>query len=489
MKLYLPLIAITAWIVFKVGEILYNAFFHPLSCFPGPAMARISRWWLYKQEMTGEPHLVIQELHNKYGKAVRISPNELSINDAKSNATIYGQGSKFTKARFFYRAFENHAGNLFTICDREAHLQDKRLMANSFSRANIIRHEAAITRKVDELMGSLEEYTQAGKAIPLVAAFRCLTIDTITEFCYGKPLGAMKDKTFFHRQFEAFDIATMGTPFFQHFPFLRQCLRWVSDYELPFVPGGIREMEKGAKAGLKIARSQPQKQDKGVTLFQDILTSMTEKGIHLDDKSLVAEGIVMNFAGTDTTAATLATGIYHLCRRPELYLRVQTLLREKTKEHGGRLGFLKLQSEQLLDACLKESLRLACPVGGRLPREVPRGGWEFDGHHIPAGFIVGSSPFYECYNEAVFPNAYDFRPERWLTGDITEMLNYFHPFSRGTRQCIGQNLALLEQRIAFAAFVMKFTPVEIVDKNPCQKQFFSIVFESDMAVKIKLAEE
>lgn len=120
-------------------------------------------------------------------------------------------------------------------------------------------------------------------------------------------------------------------------------------------------------------------------MFQDILASAKEKNIKLDDAHLVSEGILMNFAGTDTTAATLAIGIYNLCKRPELYLKLQNILREKTKENGERLGFLQLESEKLLDACLKESLRLACPVSGRLPREVPAGGWELDGHHIPAG--------------------------------------------------------------------------------------------------------
>jgi hypothetical protein len=137
-------------------------------------------------------------------------------------------------------------------------------MANSFSRANILRHVPKMNEKVDHLMARLTEYARAEKPIPLVAAFRCLSIDTITEFCYGQSLGALECDDFHCSQFEAFDIVTPGVPFvcvssgydpvdaqqlipgfqFQHFPFLRQMLRWVSDYELPFVPSGMREMEK-----------------------------------------------------------------------------------------------------------------------------------------------------------------------------------------------------------------------------------------------------
>lgn len=147
------------------------------------------------------------------GKVVRIGPDELSIIDQKASTTNYGQGSKFTKAKYFYRAFDNQASNLFTICEKDAHLQDKRLMSNSFSRANILRHEPMMTKKVDQLMKRLVEYAEAERPIPLVAAFRCLTIDTITEFCYGQSLNALESDEFHCSQFEAFDIVTPGVPF------------------------------------------------------------------------------------------------------------------------------------------------------------------------------------------------------------------------------------------------------------------------------------
>lgn len=47
-----------------------------------------------------------------------------------------------------------------------------------------------------------------------------------------------------------------------------------------------------------------------------------------------------------------------------------------------------------------------------------------------------------------------------------------------------RSLSLIEQRIGFAAFVMNFVPVEIVDKNPQVRQFITIVFDTDMAVKV-----
>jgi hypothetical protein len=55
------------WILWKFAEAIYNAFFHPLCKFPGPFEARLSRWWLFRQETQGFSHLVLEELHERHG--------------------------------------------------------------------------------------------------------------------------------------------------------------------------------------------------------------------------------------------------------------------------------------------------------------------------------------------------------------------------------------------------------------------------------------
>ena len=147
------------------------------------------------------------------GKVVRISPDELSIIDPKAMADIYGQGSQFLKAKYFYRAFENHAGNLFTVCEKDVHSREKRMMSNSFSRAGMLRNEGMMSIKIKKLMDRMKQYSQEGRPIPLLSAFRCLALDTITEFCYGEATGALESEDFLCAQFEAFDKQTPSVPF------------------------------------------------------------------------------------------------------------------------------------------------------------------------------------------------------------------------------------------------------------------------------------
>ena len=64
---------------------------------------------------------------------------------------------------------------------------------------------------------------------------------------------------------------------------------------------------------------------------------------------------------------------------------------------------------------------------------------------------------YINYNPAVFPNPFDFDPERW---DRIEMKTFnpytFTPFSIGARGCLGQQFALLESKIVLIKFLAKF---------------------------------
>lgn len=144
---------------------------------------------------------------------LRISPGEVSFNDMDACAVIYGQTSKFEKAEYFYRAFEDLAPNLFTIRDRQQHAQDKRLISHAFSKANIVQHQASIFDKAARLMDRIAERIRDGQTVPLFPAFRCMTLDTIAEFAFGTSTGALELEDFESDIFEAIDAATGSVPF------------------------------------------------------------------------------------------------------------------------------------------------------------------------------------------------------------------------------------------------------------------------------------
>lgn len=62
---------------------IYRLTLHPLAKFPGPRLAAVTFWCeFYHDYFCGGQYLFrIRDMHAKYGHIVRISPDELHIND------------------------------------------------------------------------------------------------------------------------------------------------------------------------------------------------------------------------------------------------------------------------------------------------------------------------------------------------------------------------------------------------------------------------
>lgn len=92
-------------------------------------------------------------------------------------------------------------------------------------------------------------------------------------------------------------------------------------------------------------------------------------------------------AGSDTTAISLSSVFYHLCKYP----RTLQLLREEIDgkaANGGisnPVSFQEAQSMPYLQAVIKEALRMHPATGFPLLRDVPEGGATLAGRFFPEG--------------------------------------------------------------------------------------------------------
>ena len=55
---------------------------------------------------------------------------------------------------------------------------------------------------------------------------------------------------------------------------------------------------------------------------------------------------------------------------------------------------------------------------------------------------------------SIFPNPRSFEPDRWLQADSAHLRKYLVPFSKGSRQCVGMQLAYCELYLTVAALFM-----------------------------------
>jgi hypothetical protein len=84
--------------------------FHPLARFPGPLLARVSRFWALKQCLGRKQHVVSHELFARYGDVVRSGPNHLLFRDARAIPVILGARNPWMKHQSTLKLAYSHAG-------------------------------------------------------------------------------------------------------------------------------------------------------------------------------------------------------------------------------------------------------------------------------------------------------------------------------------------------------------------------------------------
>lgn len=213
---------------------------------------------------------------------------------------------------------------------------------------------------------------------------------------------------------------------------------------------------------------------------RSILTLSLQDVDHLDARFLDQTSDQLRtflFAGNDTTNIVLQWALYEISLTP----RVQDALRCEMDEIFGvdsslttvRDMLCAAQGKDLLSrmsyttAVTKEVLRLHPPVG--TARYMPRGSGitvQLPDDEKGAGrtICLDGMNVYNCptiihRDESIYgATKDDFIPERWLDSASTSQIptTAWRPFERGPRNCVGQELAMLEARVILAFAVRQF---------------------------------
>jgi cytochrome P450 len=139
-------------------------------------------------------------------------------------------------------------------------------------------------------------------------------------------------------------------------------------------------------------------------------------------------------AGSDTTAISLSSIMWHLLQNPDTLHNLVAEIDDFTARGDGKITFKESQDMPYFQAVMKEALRMHSATGLPMWRVVPTGGAEIGGRFFPEGTIVGVNTWVAHYDESVFPNAKAFRPERWLEAEteperLKEMNQMYMPVS------------------------------------------------------------
>ncbi len=152
-----------------------------------------------------------------------------------------------------------------------------------------------------------------------------------------------------------------------------------------------------------------------------------DDGAPMDDRKMRDE--LVTFLSDGPTATSLAWAFERLLRHPDKLERL-------------RAEVLAGESEEYVDAVVKETLRL-CPAVPVVMRRLTQS-MQLDGYTIPPDTIVAPCVYLTHRRADIYPRPRAFEPERFL-GDAAGTYTWI-PFGGGVRRCVAVVFAQLEMK-------------------------------------------
>lgn len=91
----------------------HRLFFHRLHNFPGPFLAKVTKWYsVYLSVKNYQHYKEVEKLHQRYGDFVRTGPREISIRKVEALLEIYGAKSGCWKATNYGMNSDDPKGSL-----------------------------------------------------------------------------------------------------------------------------------------------------------------------------------------------------------------------------------------------------------------------------------------------------------------------------------------------------------------------------------------
>ena len=486
---------------------LYQFCIHPIMISPlrkvpsaSPLASLTPLWILYKRYKSQEL-ATINEAHERLGPVIRLAPNEIAVNCVKGGIqSIYTGG--FEKHEWYPNAFNNYGvSNMFSMIGSRPHSIRKRMISNIYSKSYLQNSASlsaiASTVLYDRLLPRLSELAKAGEPADMYLIFNSTTFDFVSGYLYGLSCGSnmlQREKTM-QWFLELYHARGLAHRYFwiQELPRLTRFLKrfgidivpkrvWAAHHRIEAIAMGyshcaemkFNEMETSSTKVMDTSNTDETSSDEAKDIpivYTHIAKAMGISSVLHENSGADCEKLRREIAseltdhliaGFETSGITLTYIAYELSQRPKLQaaLRKELLsLNPAMIAHSdGSPSTVHLPLPKLLDALplleaiVKETLRLHAAIPGPQPRVTPASGCtlgpkgEYTG--IPGGVRISAQAWSLHRNAEVFPEPEAWIPERWMSKASKDeekrkaMDRWFWAFGSGGRMCVGSNLAI-----------------------------------------------
>ncbi|ETS76355.1 hypothetical protein PFICI_11742 [Pestalotiopsis fici W106-1] len=438
-----------------------------LSHVPGPLIASLTSLWAFRASLGGQYHTIVQELQEKYGKVVRIAPNDVLISDPDTLWKINSARSLWTRGGWYASMrFNPYGDSVLSEIDMAAHDKRKAKLISGFSGKGLMDIESSLDLQLSILVDVLKRKVSQGNGQAVIDIGRVLQnfqVDLITLTGTGKAWGNLPtDKDHFNyledgdKSFQFIQSTAMVPPL-RHLLFSPLFLRLFGSKPTTGWLGSAIPLLLFLKSAVERHTEDNNDEKPSDTMLAEWLKhkiSPLEAELDLS---------IQLPAGTETSIGTIRGLLLYLMTTPRVYYKVKKEIAEGIQ--NGRISSPVTNDEAknlpYLQAVISEGMRVASPIVAGFPKKVPPGGEVICGQMLPAGTDVHANYVSMMRDRDIFGDDIEiFRPERFIDADEATIVRRRKVidlnFGYGRWLCLGRILAILEINKIFVELLRAF---------------------------------
>lgn len=410
-------------------------------------------WWQLINWI-GDPIGFQRKCSQKYGDIFSMHLSGIGsyviIGNPQAVQEIFNQDAKFDIGRGNELAKPLLGQNSLMLMDGDRHRRERKLLMPPFHGERLQTYAHQICSITDQIANQW----QIGKPFIARSAMQKISLEVILKIVFGLSEGERYQQL---KPLLTTWLDMTDSPLRSSMLFLRFLQKdWGS-----WTPWGRMKQRQRAVHSLLQAEITEKRTKQDEQMGSDVLSLMMaardENGQAMSDPELKDELLTILFAGHETTATTLAWAFYQIHQHPDILEKLQ----HELDSLGDNPNPMEIAHLPYLTAVCQETLRMYPVIPILFPRitksAVKIGGYEYD-----AETTVMPSIYLVHYREDLYPNAEQFKPERFLHRQYSAW--EYLPFGGGSRRCLGHALAMLEMKLVLARILSKYQLALAEDK-------------------------
>ena len=189
-------------------------------------------------------------------------------------------------------------------------------------------------------------------------------------------------------------------------------------------------------------------------MIQSFMDSPTLPESEKRPERIKGEAQIAIGAGTLTTTHALKAATYHVLANPPIHAQLMAELEKHIPDPNSPPSLRQLEQMPYLICIMHETFRVFYGNSHRLQRIFRYQSIQYQDIVIPPGTPISMSTVHVHDNPRAFPDPYTFDPSRWQ--GPSPPYKYIVPFGRGSRQCVGMELAKAEFLTTLANVFRRF---------------------------------